>query len=95
MPGRTTKYRKDQTAIWEGEIMMILANSEEAMTIDMIKNSSITLTGITSQKMACILGHLIEMGLVKKGKSKSLGRMMYKAVAVMEEQGYEIEEDEY
>lgn len=93
MPGKTSRYKKDKTAIWEGEVMMILANSQDAMTIDMVKNSSITLTGMTSQKMARILGHLIEMGLVRKGKSKSSGRMMYKAVAVMEEQGYEVEDD--
>lgn len=92
MPGvRTNKYKPQQTALWEGEIMLILAESQEAMTIDDIKHQSINLTNVTSQKMARILGHLIEMGLVKKGHSKSTGRMMYKSVAVMEKQGYEVE----
>lgn len=92
MPGRkTSKYNPQQTALWEGEIMVILAESQEAMTIDDIKYQSINLTNVTSQKMARILGHLIEMGLVKKGHNKSTGRMMYKSVAVMKEQGYDVE----
>lgn len=86
---RKSKYSKDQTAIWQGETAVILAQSAEAMTIDEIKNNSIQLTGVSTQKMARILGHLIEMGMVTKAKSKS-GKMVYKSLAVMEMQGYEI-----
>ena len=37
-----------------------------------------------------MLGSLIEYNLVGKAKGKN-GRMMYKSLAVMEEQGYDIE----
>lgn len=91
MPGRkTSKYTKDQDAIWRGEIMIILAESEETLTIDQIQQRSISLTGITPQKMARLISHLIEMGNVTKAKSKSLGKMVYKSLAVMERQGYDI-----
>lgn len=96
MPGRNrgSIYSKEQTALWEGEVMVILAESQEAMSIDAIKQQSINLTNVTSQKMSRILGHLIDMGMVKKGKSKASGRMMYKSVAVMEAQGYAVDEKE-
>jgi predicted transcriptional regulator len=41
--------------------------------------------------MARELADLVEAGLVKKTKSKSKGRMVYAAVACLEEQGYEME----
>ena len=44
----------------------------------------------TPQKMARILGHLIEMGNVVKAKSKSKNRMVYKSLAVMRDQGYDV-----
>lgn len=64
------------------------------MTIDEIKSQDMILQPLTSQKMARLIGNLIEMGLVRKGKSKSLGRMVYKAVAVMISQGYDVNEEE-
>lgn len=70
--------------------MMLLAESQEAMTIDEIKAKSITLTGVTSQKMARILTHLCDMGVVRKAQSTARHRMVYKSVAVMAEQGYEV-----
>ncbi len=95
MPGRrTSKYRPQQTALWEGEVMIILAESQEALDIDEIKSRSINLTGVTPQKMARILGHLIEMGNVVKAKSKSKNRMVYKSLAVMRDQGYDVQRQE-
>lgn len=91
MPGRrTSKYRPQQTALWEGEVMIILAESQEALDIDEIKSRSINLAGVTPQKMVRILGHLIEMGNVVKAKSKSKNRMVYKSLAVMRDQGYDV-----
>lgn len=90
MPGRrTSKYTKDQNALFQGEVMVILADSEEALTIEQIQQRSITLTGLSPQKMARILSHLIEMGNVTKAKSKSMGKMVYKSLAVMRRQGYD------
>ena len=95
MPGRrTSKYRPQQTALWEGEVMIILAESQEALDIDEIKSRSINLAGVTPQKMARILGHLIEMGNVVKAKSKSKNRMVYKSLAVMRDQGYDVQRQE-
>ena len=44
------------------------------------------LTGITSQKMARMLSHLIEVGLVGKAKGRD-GRMHYKCLGVIEAEG--------
>lgn len=93
MPGRrTSKFTKDQNALLQGEVMIILAESEEALTIEQIQQRSITLTGLSTQKIARLLSHLIEMGNVVKAKSKSQGRMVYKSLAVMKEQGYNTED---
>lgn len=95
MPGRSTGRKMSVEK--EGELRMrtlsILADSDEALTIDEIKSRDFILTPITTQKMARVIGHLIEMGLVRKAKSKSLGRMVYKAVSKMVEQGYDVEEE--
>lgn len=93
MPGRkTSRFTKDQNALLQGEVMIILAESEEALTIEQIQQKSILLTGLSSQKMARILSRLIEMGNVTKAKSRSQGKMVYKSLAVMEKQGYHVEE---
>lgn len=95
MPGRTSGRKMSVEK--EGELRMrtlsILADSDEALTIDEIKSRDFILAPITTQKMARVIGHLIEMGLVRKAKSKSLGRMVYKAVSKMIEQGYDVEEE--
>lgn len=94
MPGRT-RVRK-MSAVQEGELKLrtldILANSDEGLNIDQIKSRDFVLNPITTQKMSRVLGNLIEMGLVRKGRSKAQGRMIYKAVCKMQEQGYEVEE---
>lgn len=88
MPGTRSKYSPQQTAEWEGEIMVILAESEEAMTIDEIRAQSGSLVYVSSQKIARILSHLIEMGMVRKGFSNSKKKMLYKSVAVMQKEGF-------
>ena len=96
MPGRVRVHRPspEKEGEYKMRILSILNESEEAMTIDEIKSQDMILQPLTSQKMARLIGNLIEMGLVRKGKSKSLGRMVYKAVAVMISQGYDVNEEE-
>lgn len=93
MPGVKKKYSKEQTAIWRGEILLRLSQSEEAMSIQQLQAGSIFLNGVSSQKLARILAECVDMGLVRKAKSKSSGLMMYKSVAVMKAQGYDVEEE--
>lgn len=93
MPGVKRKYSAQQTAIWRGEILLKLSHSPEAMSIQQLQAGSMFLNGVSSQKLARILAECIDMGLVRKAKSRASGLMMYKSVAVMQEQGYDIEED--
>lgn len=90
MPGRVSKYSKQFTSQITFDTMEVLDESPEALTIKEICARRISLNNITSQKMARVLNHLVEMGLAKKAESKKNGRMMYKSVAVMEAQEYEI-----
>lgn len=94
MPGRVRVHRPspEKEGEYKMRILNVLNESEEAITIDQIKSQDMILQPLTPQKMARLISNLIEMGLVRKGKSKSLGRMVYKAVAVMVRQGYEEEE---
>lgn len=96
MPGRVskTKYSVVQEGEFRFRVLDILNNSDEALTIDEIKSQDMILQPLTSQKLSRVLGHLIEMGLVKKAKSKKMNRMVYKAVTKMIEQGYNIEEED-
>lgn len=96
MPGRVRvhKLSPERESEYRFRILDILNDSENGMTIDQIKSQDMLLQPLTSQKMARLITGLIEMGLVRKGKSKALGRMVYKAVAVMVRQGYDVEEEE-
>lgn len=94
MPGVKKKYSKEQTAIWRGEILLKLSHSQEAMSIQQLQAGSIFLNGVSSQKLARILAECVDMGLVRKAKCKSSGLMMYKSVAVMREQGYDVDEED-
>ena len=85
---KTAKYNKQQTMVLEGEVIYILSHSAEAMTIDEIQAASFSLNGVSSQKIARILGHLIETGLAAKAKSRAKNKMVYKSLAVMTEEGY-------
>ena len=91
MPGASKKYTKEQTAIWRGEMLLRLSQSAEAMSIPQMQAGSIFLTGVTSQKLARILAECVDMGLVRKAKSRASGLMMYKSVGVMRAQGYDVD----
>lgn len=74
--------------------MIVLSDAQEAMTCDQIRQSDLELAGVTPQKMARILGGLVERGLIVKTKGKD-GRMRYKSVGVILEQGYNLNEIVY
>ena len=96
MPGRVRVHRPspEKEEEYKMRILSILNESEEAITIDQIKSQDMILQLLISQKMARLISNLIEMGLVRKGRSKSLGRIVYKAIAVMVRQGYDMNEEE-
>ena len=89
---RTMSVEREQEL--KCKIMAILDRSTEALTIEQIQSRDIGLQGLTSQKISRLLGGLAEMGCVRKARSNALGRMVYKSVAVMSVQGYEIEDEE-
>lgn len=91
MPRRTSRYSASVNNDLEIRILVIINASEDAMSIQQIQREDITLANYTSQKLARVLGKLIEMGFVRKSKSKS-GRMMYKSVSVMLRQGYSVDQ---
>lgn len=94
MPGRKTSGTdKARNQMYEFETLEVLSHSPVAMTISEICQSSFTLNGLTSQKMAHVLKNLVDMGLVKKTQSKSKKRMVYIAVSQLEEQGITLQED--
>ena len=69
----------------------VLMESTEPLTIAEICQRDVHLVGQTTQKMARVLNELVEGGLVIKTKSKSKKKMVYAAVASLEEQGYDID----
>lgn len=96
MPGvvRARKVSKEKEGEAKIRILDILLNSEESLNTDEIKlQDPFVLGGYTTQKLSRLLNSLIEMGLVRKSKSKSTNRLKYKAVAKMQEQGYDVGED--
>ena len=88
------KYTEQQNQSWTVAAMIVLSESQEAMTCDQIRQSDLELVGVTPQKMARILSGLVERGLVVKTKGKD-GRMRYKSVGVIIEQGYNLNEMVY
>lgn len=87
---QTSKYSKDFTDEMTGRIAVILAEEQEALNIQQIQLRDPNLVGITSQKMARMINHLIEVGLVAKAKGKD-GRMVYKCLATLEAEGVDPE----
>lgn len=69
--------------------MVVLADSKEALTCDQIKQGDLILAEVTPQKMARVLNELVEAGFVVKTKGRS-GRMVYKSVGVLLDQGYDL-----
>ena len=88
---KTSKYSTVQNQQIALAALDVLAHSPVPLTIDEICASDLTLTYQTNQKMARELNKLVEVGFVKKTKSKAKGKMIYAAVAQLEEQGYDIE----
>ncbi len=88
---RASKY----TPMMNGEIRVRLldklANSPEALSMADMQAGDPVICNYTTQKMARELNYLVEMGLVRKAQSKSRKCMLYKAVSVMKEQGYDVE----
>lgn len=88
---KSPKYSVTQTQAITVSALAVLADSPTPLTIEEIKAGDLTLTYQTTQKMARVLNELVEAGFVKKTKSKSRGKMIYAAVANLEEQGYSME----
>ena len=88
------KYTEQQNQSWAVAAMIVLSEAQEAMTCDQIRQSDLELVEVTPQKMSRILGELIERGLIVKTKGKD-GRMRYKSVGVIIEQGYNLNEMVY
>lgn len=63
MPGRVRVHRlsPEKEGEYKMRILSILNEFEEAMTIDEIKSQDMILQPLTSQKMARLIGNLIEM----------------------------------
>lgn len=87
---KTSKYSVAQTQELTMRALAVLEDSSVALTIEEICANDMNLTGQTPQKMARVLSKLCEMGMVKKTKSKSKGRMVYVAVSTLEAQGYDV-----
>lgn len=89
-----SKYSPAQTQMWSVAAMVVLNDSREAMTCDQIRQSDLCLIEVTPQKLARILGEMVEAGFVAKTKGKD-GRMRYKSVGVLIEEGYDLEKMVY
>lgn len=87
---KTSKYTQDFTNEMTGRIAIVLAESQEALNTTEIQQRDICLTGITPQKMARMINHLVEVGLVAKAKGKD-GRMVYKCLGILEKEGVDPE----
>ena len=87
---QSSKYSKKFTNEMTGRIAVVLAEEQGALNIQEIQQRDLTLVGITSQKMARMIGHLVDVGLVAKAKGKD-GRMVYKCLAMLEAEGVDPE----
>ena len=94
MAYKKSKYTEKQNQSWTVAAMVVLSESQEAMTCDQIRKSDLCLVEVTPQKMARILSELAERGLIVKTKGRD-GRMRYKSVGVIIEQGYNLNEMVY
>lgn len=87
---KKSKYSVVQTQEITMRTLGVLLDTGKPMTIEEICQGDMHLIGQTTQKMARVLNSLVEGGLVMKTKSKAKQRMIYAAVASLEEQGYDI-----
>lgn len=88
---KQAKYSKEKSAEIRLTALGVLQDAGRPLTISEICTADMSLTYQTTQKMARELASLVEGGLVVKTKSKNKGRMVYAAVASLEEQGYSME----
>ena len=89
---RKAKYTIEQTQELTMRALAVLQDSSTPLTIQEICANDMNLTNQTPQKMSRVLSNLCEMGMVKKTKSKSRGnRMIYAAVASLENNGYDLD----
>lgn len=86
---KTSKYDSTQNGMIRLHLLEKLSDSPEAMSMKDMQNGDPIICNYTTQKMARELNYLVDMGLVQKAQSKSRKCMVYKAVSVMEEQGYD------
>ena len=91
MPGRSSTYSKNMTNDITMRVLAVLMDNSQPMTISEICEKDICLCGLTSQKVTRSLTRLCDAGLVMKSKSRSKNRMVYINVAILEEQGYDLE----
>lgn len=89
MAYKRSKYSVQQTQCWSVAAMSVLSEAQEALTCEQIKRSDLLLTDVTPQKLSRILSELVTNGFVTKTKGRD-GRMRYKSIAVLQEQGYDI-----
>lgn len=85
MPGRTSKYSARTNGMLKLAALDVLNTYPYAMTISDICVRDMSLNGQTTQKMSRVLNELVEMGLVKKAKSRSKKRMVYMATCHLDE----------
>ena len=88
---KQAKYTREKSAEIRLTALGVLVDAGRPLTISESSAGDISLTYPPTQKMARELAELVEAGLVKKTKSKSKGRMVYAAVASLEEQGYDLD----
>lgn len=90
MPGRVSQYSPRLNAEIKTNLMMTLqmATESERPTTSWLRANNIFLSSVTEQKLSRSLNELCDMGIVCKGKSKELGRMVYRLVEQMGEWGY-------
>lgn len=94
MPGRTSKYSARTNGMLKLATIDVLNTYPQAMTISDICVRDMTLTGQTTQKMSRILNELVEMGIVRKAKSKKKKRMVYMATCHLDE-AMDLEDQEF
>ena len=89
---KQAKYTREKSAEIRLTALGVLVDAGRPLTISEICAGDMSLTYQTTQKMARELASVVEAGLVRKTKSKSKDRMVYAAVASLEEQGYNMED---
>ena len=85
---KSNKYSAQKDAVIEDCAMVKHAEASDALTLDEIICGEPLLAGVSTQKLARVMMKFVDMGFVVKSKRRD-GKMIYKTVAKMEEEGYE------